>query len=60
LPELSARVATFLSTLPGIAAGFGRRADALESADLRHKDGYAVKLRGVTTGLPPKHNKNAL
>lgn len=60
LAELSVRVATFLQTLPGIAAGFGRRTDALESADLRHKDGYALKLRGVTTGSPTKHEKNTL
>jgi cell division protein FtsQ len=32
-----------------VTSKYGRRTDALESADLRHGDGYAVRLRGVTT-----------
>jgi cell division protein FtsQ len=47
--ELAARVAQFLTSLPTVAARHGRRPEALESADLRHKDGYAIRLRGVST-----------
>lgn len=48
--EVAARAARFLRTLTQVASRYGRRAEALESADLRHADGYAVRLRGVTTG----------
>ena len=47
--EVMARVGTFVRTLPQVSARFQR---ALESADLRHADGYAVRLRGVTTQVP--------
>jgi cell division protein FtsQ len=42
------RVQRFTRTLTQVAAQYRRRPDALESADLRHTDGYAVRLRGVT------------
>jgi cell division protein FtsQ len=32
-----------------VTSRYGRKPDALESADLRHVDGYAIRLRGVTT-----------
>lgn len=48
-PEVIARTQRFAQTLTRVATQFGRRADALESADLRHIGGYAVRLRGVTT-----------
>lgn len=48
-PEVVARTQQFAHTLTRVAAEFGRRADALESADLRHTGGYALRLRGVTT-----------
>ena len=32
-----------------VAAQYQRRVESLESADLRHAGGYALKLRGVTT-----------
>lgn len=48
-PEVVARTQYFAQTLTRVAAQFGRRADALESADLRHAGGYALRLRGVTT-----------
>ena len=35
----------------------GRRADALESADLRYDGGYAVRLRGVSTVLTDAQKK---
>ncbi|MBS0294325.1 MAG: cell division protein FtsQ/DivIB [Proteobacteria bacterium] len=43
------RAARLVHTLPGVAQQQGRRADALEYADLRYADGYALRLRGVTT-----------
>ncbi len=48
-PEVVARTRQFAQTLTRVAAQYGRRADALESADLRHTGGYALRLRGVTT-----------
>ena len=42
------RVQRFTRTLTQVAAQYHRRPDAVESADLRHTDGYAVRLRGVT------------
>lgn len=47
--EVLARSQRFASTLTQVTAKYGRRPDALVNADLRHTDGYAVKLRGVTT-----------
>ena len=38
----------------GAAARSPRVEPTLESADLRHADGYAVRLKGVTTQLPTK------
>jgi cell division protein FtsQ len=47
--EVSARTQRFLQTLTQVASRYGRRPDALVSADLRHVDGYALRLRGVVT-----------
>ena len=48
--EMRERVGRFVSTLAQVAARYGRRnGQDLESADLRHADGYALKLRGITT-----------
>jgi len=47
--EVSARLERFLKTLTQVSARYGRQIEALESADLRHQDGYALRLRGVTT-----------
>ena len=47
--ELLARTQRFVNTLTEVTAKYGRKPDALESADLRHEDGYAIRLRGVTT-----------
>jgi cell division protein FtsQ len=49
--EVTARTQRFAQTLTQVASRYGRRPDALISADLRHGDGFAVRLRGVgTTG----------
>ena len=47
--EMVQRTQRFVRTLTQVAAQYGRRVDALESADLRHAGGYALRLRGVTT-----------
>lgn len=47
--EVLNRSQRFAQTLTQVTAKYGRRPEALVSADLRHTDGYAVKLRGVTT-----------
>lgn len=49
--ELLARTQRFLRTLTQVTSRYGRKPDALETADLRHEDGYAMRLRGVTTLL---------
>lgn len=49
--EVIARTRRFVQTLTQAASRYSRRPDALVSADLRHGDGYALRLRGVgTTG----------
>ena len=49
LPEVQARTQIFLKTLTQVSARYGRKPEALETADLRHQDGYALRMRGVTT-----------
>ena len=44
-----ARTQRFVQTLPRVEARYQR---PLESADLRHADGFAVRLKGVTTSAP--------
>ncbi len=40
--EVLQRTQRFVRTLTQVAQHYGRRADALESADLRHSGGYAA------------------
>ena len=47
--EVTARTRRFVQTLTQVASRYGRRPEALVSADLRHTNGYAVHLRGVGT-----------
>jgi len=47
--EVTARTQRFVQTLNQVTSRYGRRPEALVSADLRHGDGYAVRLRGVST-----------
>lgn len=47
--EVLARARRFVDTLTQAASRYGRRPEALVSADLRHGDGYAIRLRGVST-----------
>ena len=44
--EVIARTQSFVGTLPQVT---GRYQRPLQSADLRHVDGYAVRLKGVST-----------
>jgi cell division protein FtsQ len=55
--EVRARVQRFLKTLSQVTAQHGRKPEALESADLRHESGYAIRLRGVTTTVLPSAQK---
>lgn len=47
--EIVARTERFLKTLTQVTSRYKRRPDAVETADLRHADGYALRLRGVST-----------
>ena len=47
--QVQARTQRFLQTLTQVTSQYGRKWDALETADLRNEDGYAIRLRGVTT-----------
>jgi cell division protein FtsQ len=47
--EVKERAIRFVGTLSQVTSRYGRTVAALEMADLRHKDGYAVRLRGVST-----------
>lgn len=53
--EVLARTERFVSTLAQVTGRFQR---SLEYADLRHHDGYAVRLKGVTTVDPAKDVRN--
>jgi cell division protein FtsQ len=50
--EVTARVRRFLKTLTQVTTRYARRNSALETADLRHENGYAIRLRGVSTTVP--------
>lgn len=47
--EMTAQLQVFFKTLTQVTARYGRTPKDLAGADLRHKDGYALRLRGVTT-----------
>ena len=47
--ELAKRTQAFLKTLTRVVARYSRPLGSLESADLRHENGYAIRLRGVST-----------
>jgi len=54
--EVLVRTDRFLSTLTQVTQRYQR---PLEYADLRHNDGYAVRLKGITTVIPvAKERKN--
>lgn len=45
--ELTQRTQTFTETVQGLTARYGQR--DIETADLRYPNGYALRLRGITT-----------
>lgn len=47
--DITAQLKVFFRTVSQVTARYGRTPTALAGADLRHKDGYALRLRGVTT-----------
>lgn len=47
--EVLQRTQRFVRTLAQVTQQYQRTADALESADLRYPEGYALRLRGVRT-----------
>ncbi|HET9821775.1 MAG TPA: cell division protein FtsQ/DivIB [Burkholderiaceae bacterium] len=47
--EIVARVERLVRTLPAVSARFGGAPRALVAADLRHPDGYALRLAGIST-----------
>lgn len=50
--EVIFRVSRFISTFTNVLSAYQRVGlDRVESVDLRHKEGYAIRLRGVTTVL---------
>lgn len=56
--EVTARVRQFMGTVAQVAAHHGRKLDALEGADLRYAQGYALRLRGVSTVAADPARKN--
>lgn len=54
LDELAERIKRFISTFQQTSPRFGRN---IESADLRYPNGYALRLRGVTTTGGDRNNK---
>lgn len=56
--EVLERSRRFARTLTQVTSKYGRRPEALVTADLRHTGGYAVRLRGVgTTEVPATQRK---
>ena len=49
LPEIQERFDMFALSLPEAGQRWGRQVKALEMADLRHVNGYALRMRGVST-----------
>jgi len=57
--QVAERVDRFLKTLTQVTTRYGRTFQMLESADLRHENGYALRLRGVTTAEPGSSTKSS-
>jgi len=47
--EVGQRLKTFLQTVSQVTSRYQRTSTSLLAADLRHNNGYALRLRGVTT-----------
>jgi cell division protein FtsQ len=55
--ELSARAKRFLTSVRQVAAHYGRTIESVQGADMRHKDAYALRMRGVSTVGPDDPKK---
>jgi cell division protein FtsQ len=55
--EITQRLQRFLGTVTQVAREYGRGANAVEQADLRYGEGYALRLRGVSTVAAPTGRK---
>ncbi len=55
--EVAARTQQFLKSVTQVAQQYGRTIASVEGADLRHRDAYALRLRGVTTVVPDPKKK---
>jgi cell division protein FtsQ len=55
--EVIGRTNRFVRTLTQVTSRYDRRPDAVETADLRHADGYALRLRGVSTVVTESQKK---
>lgn len=55
--EVVKRMTRFLRTITQVTSRYNRNPDAVESADLRHADGYALRLRGVSTVVNDSQKK---
>lgn len=53
--QIQLKVKRFVITLKHVLAQLGRRINSLESADLRHENGYALRVRGLGTMQPLAH-----
>lgn len=54
--EVMVRMERMAKTLAQVTSKYGRKVNALELADLRYDNGYALRLRGVSTlDVPAKH-----
>lgn len=49
IPNIVPKVQQFTDTVSYVTARYTRQTIALESADLRHQNGYAIRLSGITT-----------
>jgi cell division protein FtsQ len=54
--EVTARTERFVATITQVTSRYG---GPLEYADLRHTDGYAVRIRGITTEMPATGTQGA-
>ena len=49
--QILQRIERFAASLTQVSARYGRKPSSLESADLRYEQGFALRLRGVTTAI---------
>lgn len=55
--DVAARAERFAQTVTQAASRYGRKPEAVVAADLRHADGYAIRMRGVSTMVADAQKK---